>query len=112
MFHHDQDKTSNGNARVAHLLLLQDRRLVESHSIRRRRRVPCPTVEFTGFVASDIRGSCDQICTTHSPKVNSVSQDYFRRKGGSPPCGVQTAHTAASSTPNTPHTYLRLLESE
>ena len=30
------------------------------------------TVDFEGFVASDIRGLCDQICTTFGPEVNCV----------------------------------------
>ena len=36
------------------------------------------SVEFEGFVTSDIRGLRDQICTTFSPKVDCVRQVDFR----------------------------------
>jgi len=35
------------------------------------------SAEFEGFVASDIRGLRDQICTTFGPKVNCVRQVDF-----------------------------------
>ena len=39
------------------------------------------TVEFKGFVASDIRGSRDQICTTEGPKIDCVRQVDFLMEG-------------------------------
>jgi len=35
------------------------------------------TVDFEGFVASDIRGLRDQLCTALGPKVNCVQQVDF-----------------------------------
>jgi len=46
------------------------------------------TVEFEGFVASDIQGLRDQICSAQGPKANCGMQVDFRRKGRTPPCGL------------------------